>query len=101
MLLAGFFRDAGGHQPSLGSSLLRVPWLLGKNIYVCGKTTGKLVAGFEKNQGELELAQGHGQVTVVPLKLVDESQDTQAGDLSPRGFVQAELALGEYLWVCL
>lgn len=57
--------------------------------------------GLKKKQGELELAQGHGQVTVVPPKLVDESQDTQAGDLSPRGFVQAELPLGEYLWVCL
>lgn len=48
---------------------------------------------FGKNRGELVLAEEHGQVCGVPPKLVGEPQDTEAGDFSLRGFVQAELLL--------
>lgn len=42
------------------------------------------------------LAGEHGQVGVVPPKLVGEPQGTAAGELSLRGFVQTGLLLSEF-----
>lgn len=57
---------------------------------------------FGKNRGELVLAKECGRVggRFGPPKLVGEPRDTEAGDLSPRGFVQAELLLSERCCVC-
>lgn len=57
---------------------------------------------FGKNRGELVLAEERGWVggRFGPPKLVGEPRDTEAGDLSPRGFVQAELLLSERCCVC-
>ena len=87
--LAGDFRDAGGHPPSQGSSPPRVAWILGKVIYVCGKTTGKIGSmGWGKTKASLSVGLG------TPKGMARSMLFPQNWWMNPKMHEQATLAQG-------